>query len=91
MPNAARDTSLGDTDLWADRSPGEGRGVVVTAPRKMADYWNVGTSIALFTALGILLGLLLGDFAVWVAVGAGLGVVVGAMSVGYQQRRPPED
>ncbi len=48
--------------------------------RKMSDYWNIGTAIALCTVVGILLGALLKNVVLWLCIGAGAGVVLGAIS-----------
>lgn len=48
--------------------------------RKMSDYWNMGTSIGLCAAIGIVVGALLNDLVLWLLVGAGVGVVLGAIT-----------
>lgn len=55
--------------------------------RTMAEYWNLGTSIGLCAAVGIVLGALFHNVALWLAVGAAVGVVLGAISVAYQRGR----
>jgi ElaB/YqjD/DUF883 family membrane-anchored ribosome-binding protein len=56
--------------------------------RKISDYWNMGTSIGLCAAVGVVLGALLNDLTLWLCVGAGVGVVLGAISMMYRQKRP---
>jgi hypothetical protein len=48
---------------------------------KVSDYWNMGTSIGLCTAVGIVLGALLHNLVLWLCVGAGIGAVLGAVSM----------
>lgn len=48
--------------------------------RRISDYWNMGTAIGLCAALGILLGALLNNLILWLCVGAGVGVVLGAIT-----------
>ncbi|OQB21178.1 MAG: hypothetical protein BWY11_02192 [Firmicutes bacterium ADurb.Bin182] len=48
--------------------------------RKISDYWNVGTSIGFCAAIGILIGALLNNLILWLCIGAGIGVVIGALS-----------
>lgn len=47
---------------------------------KISDYWNMGTSIGLCAAVGIVLGALLQNLVLWLCIGAGVGVVLGAVS-----------
>lgn len=54
--------------------------------RKMSDYWNMGTAIGLCTAVGIVLGALLQNVALWLCIGAGVGVVLGAASANKKPR-----
>lgn len=56
--------------------------------RRMSDYWNMGTSIGLCAAVGIVLGALLQNLILWLCIGAGVGVVLGAISMRYKQRKP---
>ena len=53
---------------------------------KVSDYWNMGTSIGLCAAVGIVLGALLQDPVLWLCIGAGVGVVVGAVSMLYKRK-----
>ncbi|HHU33181.1 MAG: hypothetical protein ACOX1Y_08385 [Zhaonellaceae bacterium] len=46
---------------------------------KVSDYWNMGTSIGLCAAVGIVLGALLQNLTLWLFVGVGVGVVLGAV------------
>jgi hypothetical protein len=48
--------------------------------RKMSEYWNLGTAIGLCAAVGILLGAVLQNAALWLCVGAGAGVLLGAVT-----------
>ncbi len=52
----------------------------------MPDYLNVRTAIGLCTAIGILLGALLQNVVLWLCIGAGLGAVLGAISVNKKPR-----
>ncbi len=54
--------------------------------RKMSDYWNMGTAIGLCTAVGIVLGALLQNVVLWLCIGAGVGVVLGAFSANKKPR-----
>lgn len=46
----------------------------------IGDYWNMGTAIGFCAAIGILLGALLDNLLLWLGAGAGIGVVVGAIT-----------
>ena len=46
---------------------------------KVSDYWNMGTSIGLCAAVGIVLGALFQNLILWLCAGAGMGVVLGAV------------
>lgn len=59
--------------------------------RKISDYWNVGTSIGFCAVLGILAGALLNNLVLWLCIGAGIGVVLGAVSHLYKQKKCGED
>ena len=48
--------------------------------RKMSEYWNMGTAIALCAAVGTVLGAILQNVVLWLCIGAGVGVVLGAVS-----------
>lgn len=48
--------------------------------RKMSEYWNLGTAIGLCAAVGIVLGAILQNVVFWLCVGAGVGVVLGAVT-----------
>lgn len=52
---------------------------------KASDYWNMGTSIGLCAAVGIVLGALLQDLILWLCAGAGIGVVLGAVSMQHKK------
>ncbi len=54
--------------------------------QNISKYWNLGTSIGLCSAVGVVLGALLHNLVLWLLIGAGVGVVLGAVS---QQRQPP--
>jgi len=56
------------------------------ANHKISDYWNMGTSIGLCAAIGVVLGALLGDPAMWLGIGAALGAALGAVSVSYRAK-----
>lgn len=47
---------------------------------KMSDYWNMGTAIGLCGAIGIVLGAILNNIVLWLSIGAGLGVILGAVT-----------
>ncbi len=55
--------------------------------RGMSDYWNMGTSIGLCAAVGVLLGALLSNLLLWLCIGAGVGVVLGAVSQMYKKKK----
>lgn len=55
---------------------------------KASDYWNMGTSIGLCAALGVVLGALLQNLVLWLCIGAGVGVVLGAISMLYKKKTP---
>ncbi len=47
--------------------------------RKLADYIGMGTVIGFCSAIGILLGAILGNLIIWLLGGAAIGVVIGAI------------
>ena len=49
--------------------------------QKVSKFWNMGTAIGLCAAVGIVLGALLQNVVMWLCIGAGIGVVIGAISV----------
>lgn len=53
----------------------------------ISDYWNMGTSIGFCAAVGVVLGALLHNIILWLSIGAGLGVVLGAVSAMYKQNK----
>jgi hypothetical protein len=53
---------------------------------KVSDYWNMGTSIGLCAAVGIVLGALLQNPFLWLCAGAGVGTVLGAVSMQYKKK-----
>lgn len=53
---------------------------------KISDYWNMGTAIGLCAATGIVLGALLDNPVLWLCVGAGVGVVLGAITQTYKKK-----
>ncbi|NLN81420.1 MAG: hypothetical protein GX136_02590 [Clostridiales bacterium] len=55
--------------------------------RGMSDYLNIGISIAFCTAGGILLGILLDNPVLYLCIGAGIGVVVGAVLQLYKKKK----
>lgn len=55
---------------------------------KVSDYWNMGISIGLCAAVGIVLGALLQNLILWLCAGAGVGAVLGAASILYKKRTP---
>jgi ElaB/YqjD/DUF883 family membrane-anchored ribosome-binding protein len=54
---------------------------------KVSDYWSMGTSIGLCAAVGIVLGALLQNLILWFCAGAGVGVVLGAVSMLYKREK----
>lgn len=54
--------------------------------QKASGYWSMGTAIGLCGAVGIVLGALLGNVTLWLCIGAGAGVVLGAASSPCQQK-----
>lgn len=61
-------------------------GVIATKKQKASNYWNVGTSIGLCTAVGIVLGTLFQDLIFWLFIGASVGVVSGALFMLYHKK-----
>ncbi len=55
--------------------------------KRVSDYWNMGTSIGFCAALGIVLGAILNNLLLWLLIGAGIGVVLGAVSQMYKQNK----
>jgi ElaB/YqjD/DUF883 family membrane-anchored ribosome-binding protein len=55
--------------------------------QKMSGYWNMGASIGLCAAVGIALGALLQNVVLWLCIGAGVGVVLGAVSMLNRQKK----
>lgn len=53
--------------------------------RKTSDFWGMGTAICLCAAIGIVLGAILQNVILWLLVGAGAGVVLGAISGMYKK------
>ena len=47
--------------------------------QKVSKFWNMGTAIGLCAAVGIVLGALLQNVVMWLCIGAGIGVVIGAV------------
>ncbi|HWQ50961.1 MAG TPA: hypothetical protein VN369_04070 [Terriglobales bacterium] len=54
---------------------------------KTADFMNMGTAVGLCAAIGVALGALLNNVTLWLCVGAGVGVVLGAVVQMYKSRR----
>ncbi|MGB4243672.1 MAG: hypothetical protein WBK48_01005 [Dethiobacteria bacterium] len=54
--------------------------------KQLSGYWNMGTAIGLCTAAGIVLGALLQNVVLWLCIGAGVGVVLGAVSANKKSR-----
>lgn len=54
--------------------------------KRIKDYWNMGTSIGLCAAVGIVLGAILNNLILWLLIGAGIGVVLGAVSQMYRKK-----
>ena len=58
--------------------------------RRISDYVGMGTLIGFCAAIGILLGVITGSpesFVFWLAGGAALGVVIGAIIETYRKRK----
>lgn len=55
--------------------------------KRISDYWNVGMSIGACAAVGILLGALLNNLILWLCIGAGIGVVLGAITQLYKKKQ----
>lgn len=53
----------------------------------MANYWNMGTAIGACAAIGIMLGALLDNLILWLVIGAGIGVVLGAITELYKKKK----
>ena len=47
---------------------------------KMSDFWSMGTAIGLCGAVGVVLGALMDNVTLWLCIGAGVGVVLGAVT-----------
>lgn len=54
---------------------------------KMPGFWNMGTAIGLCAAVGIMLGAVLNNVALWLSIGAGVGVVLGAITQTYKKKK----
>ena len=54
---------------------------------KISDYWSMGFSTGLCGGVGVVLGALLHNVTLWLCVGAGAGVVLGAISMSYKESR----
>ena len=54
--------------------------------RKSSEFWNMGTAIGLCAAVGIVIGALLQNVVLWLCIGAGAGVVLGAVSANKKPR-----
>lgn len=54
---------------------------------KLSDYWNLGMSITLCATIGIVLGVLLKNLVLWLSIGAGVGVVIGAISMMNKKKK----
>lgn len=54
--------------------------------RNMSHYWNLGTSIGFCAAVGIIIGALTENLSLWLCIGAGVGVVLGAVSQMYKRK-----
>lgn len=55
--------------------------------RTPAQFWGMGTAIGLCAAIGVVLGALLNNVALWLAIGAGLGVVLGAITEANKKKK----
>jgi len=53
---------------------------------KVSDYLNMGTFIGLCAAVGIVLGALLQNLILWLCIGAGVGVLLGAAVMLYKKK-----
>jgi len=53
---------------------------------KVSDYWNMGTSIGLCAAVGIVLGALLQNLTFWLCAGACVGAALAAISMLYKKK-----
>lgn len=51
---------------------------------KVSDYWNLGTSIGLCVAVGIVLGALPQNLILWLCTG--VGMVLAAVSMAYKKQ-----
>lgn len=61
-------------------------GGITMKKHKVLDYWNMGTSIGLCAAVGIILGAVFQNLILWLCVGAGVGAVLGAVSMLYKKK-----
>lgn len=55
--------------------------------RKMSDYINVGTSTGFCAAIGVAIGAILNNLVLWLCIGAGIGVVIGAIAHLYKHNQ----
>jgi hypothetical protein len=60
---------------------------ITMSKNKVSDYWNMGSSIGLCAAVGVVLGALFQNIILWLCIGAGIGVVLGAVSMPYKQKK----
>ena len=56
--------------------------------RTPVQFWGMGTSIGLCSAMGVLLGAILDNLSLWMSVGAGVGVILGAITEGIRAKKP---
>lgn len=47
---------------------------------KISDFWSMGTAIGLCGAIGVVVGALMDNVTLWLCIGAGVGVVLGAVT-----------
>jgi len=47
---------------------------------KISDYWSMGTAIGLCAAVGVVLGAVMQNVVLWMCMGAGVCVVLGAVT-----------
>ncbi|NLG52368.1 MAG: hypothetical protein GX541_00070 [Clostridiales bacterium] len=56
--------------------------------KPISDYLSIGSSVGICAALGVVVGALLQNLVFWLCIGAGAGVVVGAVLALYNQKTP---
>lgn len=56
--------------------------------RGISEYWSLGTAIGACAAIGVVVGAILNNVAMWLIIGAGIGVVLGAIGESRKREAP---